>query len=97
MPSSLKPSLKKLRKFKVNNNLGFNFNGTVYLSFRLEFITAEDAQSWTIAQAGAVDKYFVKVFASPMKIEFYSGGKKVAVFNGRNTLKFEHLRKKPDV
>jgi len=41
--------------------------------------------------------FSVKVYGNPMKLEFYSDGKKVAVFNGRSTLKFEHLRKKPEV
>jgi len=38
----------------------------------------------------------VQIFAKPLVIELFSNGEKVTVINGRNTLKFEHLRTKPD-
>ena len=37
-----------------------------------------------------------RIFAAPFVVEFLSAGEKVAVINGRQTLKFEHLRKKQD-
>ncbi|KAB0792317.1 hypothetical protein PPYR_14276 [Photinus pyralis] len=37
----------------------------------------------------------VVIKALPFKIEFYSGGKLVTVFNGRGLFNFEHLRAKP--
>lgn len=38
-----------------------------------------------------------RVYGTPLKIEFLANGQKVTVLNGRQALKFEHLRKKPDV
>lgn len=49
--------------------------------------------SWTLV-VGTSEAH---VYGNPLRIDFISGGKKVAVFNGRSTLKFEHLRNKPDV
>lgn len=49
---------------------------------------------WTLTTQ---KRFSVRVYGNPLKLEFFSDGKKVAVFNGRSTLKFEHLRKKPDV
>ncbi|OXA60099.1 neutral alpha-glucosidase AB isoform X3 [Folsomia candida] len=63
----------------------------------MEFESVGNGESWTLAHTGMRDKFYVQIFASPMKLDFYSGGKKVAVFNGRNSLKYEHLRNKPDV
>lgn len=39
----------------------------------------------------------LKIHQKPFYIEAFSEGEKVAVINGRQTLKFEHLRQKPDV
>jgi hypothetical protein len=63
--------------------------------FRVE--VEEGSEFWTLGLAGTSKKFNVRVYAEPMKLEFYSDGMKVAVFNGRSTLKFEHLRKKPEV
>jgi alpha 1,3-glucosidase len=57
-----------------------------------------DEQFWIIEESGREKvKNYVKVWSDPMKLEFFAKGKKVAVFNGRSTMKFEHLRNKPDV
>jgi len=52
-----------------------------------------DSNQWKLSMG---DNY-VQLSENPMLLEFFSKGQKVAVFNGRQTLKFEHLRKKPDV
>lgn len=53
----------------------------------------EGSDSWTLTVGDNV----AQIFGDPLRIDFLSGGKKVAVFNGRSTLKFEHLRRKPEV
>lgn len=50
-------------------------------------------ESWTLSVGNSV----AQVFGNPLRIDFLTDGKKVAVFNGRSTLKFEQLRKKPEV
>ena len=59
-------------------------------SFRCEVRKADD--HWSVVSGTGE----ARIFAAPLVVEFISAGEKVAVINGRQTLKFEHLRKKQD-
>ncbi len=56
------------------------------------FEVQKGQEYWTIRSG----KNELKIFGNPLVIEAYSDGEKVTVINGRGTLKFEHLRTKPD-
>ncbi|ODM92921.1 Neutral alpha-glucosidase AB [Orchesella cincta] len=55
---------------------------------------SKGSDSWTLTIG---ENAVAQVFGDPLRVDLFSQGKKVAVFNGRSTLKFEHLRQKPDV
>jgi len=80
-------------KFEGNDGYSeFFLHGLPQYYFINRFDVKKASDHWAI-QSGV---NAVKVFANPFRIEVFANEEKVTVINGRNTLKFEHLRLKPD-